>query len=342
MKQRALIFGALVLVGVALVLWLWSHEQSAPTPAPVQAATPSSTPPPSDALAPSAALPTVNIPDIPGHPLTAQDKQNVAKVLQLTGAPINFYGKVIDQDKQPVPNADVKYSAADHYFGSGDKYQGISDDDGLFALTHVHGMGLYVEVSKEGYYQLGEKSMRSISQAQMTSPDNPVIFELRKRGKAERVIKIEGCIKIAKDETPIQMDLSTGRTFHVENGDIQIEAWTNNANAGWNHHYDWRCKITVPGGGLQSRIGDFDFEAPEEGYQPSDEIDMPANSDQWQERAQRSYFLHLGNGDYARIDFQMMTGGDHFFVITSYLNPHPGHRNLEYDPQASFPSSPSP
>ena len=113
----------------------------------------------------------------------------------------------------------------------------------------------------------------------------------------------------------------------MTNGDIQVQAWTNDQAipSNSNQPYDWRCTITVPGGGIQPRTDSEDFTAPDNGYQPSNEIDMPASSQQWSPRASQSYFLQLGNGEYARIDFTMAAGGDHFFSITSYLNtPHQG------------------
>ena len=87
------------------------------------------------------------------------------------------------------------------------------------------------------------------------------------------------------------------------------------------------------GGGLQSRAGgEFDFIAPEDGYQPSDEINMSASDPNWRGTTTHEYFLKLANGDYARINFSIGAGGYNTFEITSYLNPQPGHRNLEFDP----------
>jgi hypothetical protein len=89
----------------------------------------------------------------------------------------------------------------------------------------------------------------------------------------------------------------------------------------------------VPGGGIQLRKGgEFDFTAPTDGYQLSDEINMPSTITSWNDQGSREYFLKLANGEFARISFTMGAGGYNTFGITSYLNPQPGHRNLEYDP----------
>ena len=59
---------------------------------------------------------------------------------------------------------------------------------------------------------------------------------------------------------------------------------------------------------------------------------MPATREaDWSSRAHRAYFLKLANGNYARVSFEMVAGGDHFFQLESFLNPS-GSRNLEFDP----------
>lgn len=114
-------------------------------------------------------------------------------------------------------------------------------------------------------------------------------------------------------------------------GDLIVECWTDDQGKGRGKKYDWRCSITVPGGGLQASTNEFEFLAPLEGYKLQDEIIMPANMEVgWGRNAERKYLLKLGNGNYARIKFKMIAGGGHFFYIQSCMNPS-GSRNLEYD-----------
>jgi hypothetical protein len=158
---------------------------------------------------------------------------------------------------------------------------------------------------------------------------------LRKRGKTEPLIAIRHNYRIAKDGTPVGIDLTTGKLVQPGLGDIAIQAWTSDQGhqVNSNQPYDWRARIEVPGGGLMQRAGEFDFEAPADGYVGSDEIDMPSTSGpQWRSQASRNYFLKLGKGTYARLEFMMIAEGDHFFRVTSFLNPTSGDRNLEYNP----------
>jgi len=261
--------------------------------------------------------------------------------------PIAFYGKVVDTDGNPVVDATASISMVDTA-GPGEghtKFVKKSDVQGLFSALG-HGLGLVVQVNKDGYYSI-DKSRGNFAYvkgagqlAVYNDPQAPAIFVLRKIGEAEPLIKIQRNVNIKKDGastdgTPVQMNLTTGHTYHETNGDIIVQAWIYNEGIppNGNHPYNWKCKITVPNGGLQPRTGsEFDFIAPESGYQPSDEINMPASNSQWRDNAKREYFLKLSNGDYARLSFTIGTGGYNSFEITSYLNPVPDHRNLEFDP----------
>jgi hypothetical protein len=257
--------------------------------------------------------------------------------------PIDFCGKVVDADGNPVAGAKVSISAADHKDGGDSAYERTTDNAGLFSIS-THGMGLVINVTKEGYYKT-ESSGGTFGYTEVggetnrhPDPKNPAVFVLKKSGPAEALITIHRDVKTLKDGTPVQMNLTSGHTFNVTDGDIQVETWTHDEGIppNGNHPYDWRCKITVlGGGGLQPRKGEFDFVAPTDGYQKDDTIDMPASAAQWRKQMAREYFLKLANGDYARISFTMRAVGAHFFSITSYINPLPGHRNLESNPDST-------
>jgi hypothetical protein len=80
-------------------------------------------------------------------------------------------------------------------------------------------------------------------------------------------------------------------------------------------------------------LSDGRRKAPEGGYVSSDMIEMPASlpRDQWSSSAERSYFIRFDDLTFARANLRMISGGDHFVVWESFLNPKLGSRNLEYD-----------
>jgi hypothetical protein len=118
-----------------------------------------------------------------------------------------------------------------------------------------------------------------------------------------------------------------------------LECWTQNEGLDTNlaQPYDWRFRLTVPGGGVVERTGEFAFEAPKEGYREVVEFAMPKDVERWKQDFRNEYFVKLRNGRYARMKFRITSGGAHFATVSSYLNPTPGSRNLEYDPAKTVP-----
>ena len=272
-----------------------------------------------------------------------QYKEASALVESIFSSPIEFYGRVIDQNGDPVPYASIGYTAADKFNDSGSNYTGEADAEGNFNITGIKGAGLAVTARKEGYHLIHNPGDRSLPTSTATfafgmgpdsyrrpapTKDKPAVFVLHKMGKAEPLIRVEQSARIPKDGTPVALDLVTGRMS--ADGNIRVETWTGAPKNG--RKFDWRCRITVPGGGLIERKGQFDFEAPSDGYEESVELGVSSDADQWTSDQQRNYFVKLPDGHFARINFRMIAGGNHYFILESFLNPTPGSRNLEFDP----------
>lgn len=260
--------------------------------------------------------------------------------------PFTFVGKVVDQNGDPVPNANVQWGANNNPdpYKSGTRGQTLSDSGGFFSINS-NGIGLYVEVAKVGYdrvpSELGGGNRGSYggfvtgghlgnTDSPMGTKDNPSIFVLRKMGETVALIKSENFVRVPRNGSPVGIKLENAQA--ASNGDITVEAWTNDETKNEAGHYDWRCRISVPSGGLVERKDQSAFEAPADGYKPFDEINMPRTAERWKPQESREYFVKLADGRYARIRFEMVAGGDNFVSITSYLNPTPGDRNLEFDP----------
>jgi len=252
--------------------------------------------------------------------------------------PISFWGKVIDEEGKSVSNAGVQFMAVDKPMSDqGKKYNTTSDTNGLFSISGIKGAGLYVQVTKEGYYET-ESSGRLFGYGienpnKPPSADNPAVFVLKKRGQAEPLkVFTSGGIRVPKNGHPIAVSLSQGHMTSVDQGDIQVEVWTQDQQKDVQGRYPWRCRITVPGGGIIERMKSDDFVAPSEKYKPDVEVNMLQTAARWQKGFDGEYFVKMKNGTFARITFNLTTGGDHFFMVQSFLNPTPGSRNLEFDP----------
>ena len=347
--KQILLVAVAIMVIVALVLWRHSHPVGGQPP--IQASELVGTT--NQSLAPKASLQkhTVEVAPSPSPEsnFTAwegQRTQQMAKALENAKdqwrTPIAFYGKVVDEKGDPVAEANVHFTWTDLSRDGSSESQTSSDGYGLFALQGVTGKNLHVEVSKGGYYSYNPSGLYynyAGGEVQIFVPDmaNPAVFRLKKRGVAQRLIHVhagagglEG-IRTPKDGSPIGVSLTTGNEVS-EQGDLIVQCWTDDQGKTSGQDYNWRCQVTVPGGGILQRNDDLDFQAPTNGYQPSDLVDMPASlGNQWSRDVKRNYFVRLANGNYARINFEMIAGGTHFFQLESFLNPN-GSPNLEFDP----------
>jgi hypothetical protein len=265
----------------------------------------------------------------------ARRREATQKVLGALRTPIVFYGKVIDQNGDPVSNADVHYSTIDRFDTDGSKYTGRSDSQGNFSISGIRGAVLTVGVGKSGYYHVHGRSNGAFaygvgSDATRQSPptkDNPAVFMLQKMGTTEPLLYLNSRqVDVPLTGEPLLFDLTTGR---CGTGNLQFEFWIGETNQ---RPFNWRYRLTALGGGIATRKGQFDFEAPAAGYEESTELDMPASSQNWSSSLTKDYFAKLPNGRYARFSVTFYPGKRNFFVIEAYVNPTPGDRNLEFDP----------
>ena len=297
---------------------------------------------------------------MPDHPSSSAGNTNGAPEESSPGAlefaaahltPILFYGKVVDQNGNPVPDAEVEFSGNNIPWGGAARQQIKTDANGEFRITST-GISLSVNVSKENYRSLLRRSNISPEEAAgdpsssdsfnyaklfgptVHKPDNahPVIFTLHKSGELEPLINQPGKdLIMAKDGSPIRVELNPGNPKTV----IEMQCWTDDKIPNAERHYDWRFKMTVLSGGLEERLDEIAFIAPSSGYEErsfdySMKKELPSN--QWRDEVAKSFFVRFEDDTYAILDVNMISGGGHFAVVSSRLNPKPGSRNLETAP----------
>jgi hypothetical protein len=343
-RKRITLVGLFILLALLLWLGIWRspHDPGASS-APVMGTTPSTLAqsPTNAAPAPSS---TPTVPHSVAQANQAKLRTVVEGVLSSLGTSIAFYGKVVDQHGQPVVDARVGYSALDKWMQPGTGYNGKSDENGFFNITGIKGVTLSVNVQKKGYYFIYGVSNSAFAygtgpDSYFKSPptkDNPAVFVLHKMGEAEPLVHLKTrSIRIPKNGSPADWNLAYGKGSPSGQSVLRIEAWTDNEglDPNLNEPYDWRCRVSVPGGGLVERQGQFAFTAPENGYSETDEVSFKKNDSPWQRRLEKEYFVKLPNGTYGRLKLWFTTGGKHFAEIESYLNPKVGSRNLEFDPE---------
>jgi hypothetical protein len=339
---------------LALVVLFWSlfrgkHEQARETPAQPEEAPamenassrPEAEPPAASSPVPRASASSASVPNQPAQQDATKAYEQAALAEWQT--PIEFYGKVVDENTNAVAGANVRFSWTDITNENASTARTISDETGLFSLRGKHGRSLTVWVNKAGYYaaQGGQKTFLYTLASEKFAPDStsPVIFFLKKKGQLEALRVVNRSYKIPRDGTPVRIDLETGKSVTGDSGgDLTVRCWTEDAGKRRGEKYDWRCQVDIPGGGLVISDRELDFVAPENGYVASTEITMPADRPDWKNDVDLKFFYRLRDGRYGRMAFSMIAGGDHFCLVDSFLNPS-GSRNLESDPQRAVQSA---
>jgi len=296
--------------------------------------------------------PTVKMPDVrkEGTSVPADVLEFVRRTLEDPTyewkQPINFYGKAVDENEQPVEGASAHFKWTDLSANGTSEYQTVSDAAGLFAMENQKGKRLSVTVSKAGYYTAADARLASFEYANpadgLFTPDanRPVIFHLRKKGETEPLVVMRGNMNVPgvgrkfalpTNGVPVGIDLLRGKMV-AAGGPVEVQCWIANESGVFNEPYDWQYKISVPGGGISPATNEFNFEAPVEGYLPNMAAEVRRDLERgWANRTETNFFVRLADGNYGLVKFTIYAGRNPFCIIESFVNPS-GSRNLELDP----------
>ena len=104
--------------------------------------------------------------------------------------PIEFYGKVVTLDGQPLEGVAVEYGWTS--LNGYDKRTVQSDANGLFDLTDVRGKSMTIKLEKEGYDWFKTRTQRHFEFAEPydldfheANPEEPLIYYMQERPEAE-------------------------------------------------------------------------------------------------------------------------------------------------------------
>lgn len=257
-------------------------------------------------------------------------KDGEARYLAKAIRPIEFYGKVIDENQQPVEGVDIAFSET--YTSPAINMK--SDANGLFSLRNVSGRYLSVDVSKEGYY--GSKSNRMsfdyspelATNLHRPVESNPVLFHLRKKKEGADMItsqigmRPELEFSTPRDGTPTWVNFLNQKV----GGEGQLEISSIKPAPG-EKDATWLFRMSIPGGGFVESNEEFPFEAPVSGYQPTIEFNFRAGDTNSTEIINKQYYVVFGQpAKYGRITIE--TGMSRGVYLGYAINPD-GSRYLE-------------
>ena len=259
--------------------------------------------------------------------------------------PIEFYGRVIDQNGAPVPSAEVKGQVI---YNTGmaagvEKPTTLTDANGYFQFKGLNGRTLDFNIVKAGYQFTPEGDAfdytRLIAEEKRHHPDpkNPVVVKMWKLQGAESLIQGGRVLNVTPDGAQMRIDFSKGRI--VESGGdliVSLKHDQQTPHASPKQPYDWKAVITAVDGGIIEATQRIDnmLSAPEDGYTPSLVIDMPANRQDWTKTVTKNVYAKTSGTLYSRLVIRVEcspTQPTSYVQVGWWLNPS-GSRNLEYDP----------
>jgi hypothetical protein len=274
----------------------------------------------------------------------SQSPEAIRKSMESQNLPIEFYGEVVDQNTNPVAGMKIQVKVR-HWnvvnptaFGAEGQMISVEKEtgmDGRFEIRDVTGDGFDVESIQRAGYKLSPNTPNHFG-ASSGSYENRIIIKVWKIEGSDQLVSQDMDTRIPYDGTPVIFNLLTGQKNVGDStaGDLRVTLTRNPLNIplGYKKAFGWHATIYAVDGGLIQSDDEFMYVAPEEGYQPKIEIDMPADSTDWKSIYNISFFAKTRGGNvYSRVKFvfrvdspKEQTG----FTITSSANPT-GSRSLQ-------------
>ena len=259
--------------------------------------------------------------------------------------PIDFWGRVVDQDGQPVSGAKIRMNVRHWHvsqpFSASSSFpqtEVTSDSSGYFEWHGETGDNLEIASVEKLGYKSSPQMLKSFSYGQSPepfspNPSEPVVIRMWRLKPTEPTVASRGFYAIVPDGRVYRFDLLKNVKLEGDTalGDIGVQL-TRPQSVEPRDRYPWTLKIVGVGGDSVLEANDeFLFEAPESGYQPNITIALdPANRD-WTSVLRRSFYFKSRGGTVfgcvkmtVRVDY----GGQSAIQTESVLNTN-SSRNLQ-------------
>ncbi len=265
-------------------------------------------------------------------PGATSPESGVKSLINSLNVPIDFYGRVIDQNSNGLPGVRI-VALVQHQLALGIRafqlaatnlvVERITGPDGTFEISGVSGSGFDLDsIDKEGFE--AEPTRRGFG-AQEGSFENPIIFKMWPTNLHEPLRTGTKPFHIEPDGRAYVIDLEHG--VLKESGPGNLRIWGRRPTPiAYGKRYDWSCEIDgIDGTSLAKEpdLGASMYEAPERGYTGSFKFEEPATVNGWGDSTGvQRFYVKLENGqEYGRISIE----------VYAYYNGHiPGLLRLSY------------
>ena len=308
MRNSILVICGLVL---AVCFWLLWHRRTE-TPGttgggePISAASTNQNPAAAPRAVASAPVPNASAPvaGVPHAIATSAPTAVLPTVTELLQKPIDFYGKVIDENSNAVSGANIGFRWDDLKAPDWTRTSAtISDSDGLFSLNGKRGATLTVSASKEGYCT-SRKDTDSFyfvfapnNRVYSPNQSNPIIFHLHKKGQGAELVTSANWLQpslavlVPLNGAPVSVDLlqkKVGAVGDLELSQIKPDRGHLQQTTNWSFH------MSIPAGGFIEEADAFPFTAPETGYQTTVDFNFVKGEPDWATQLTKTYYIAFG------------------------------------------------
>jgi hypothetical protein len=255
---------------------------------------------------------------------------------------IRFYGAVVDQNGQPVPQATIYITVLYNSITGAGQKRGViqSNMDGTFTVSGYKGRTLDIGLRKEGYDYEGD--VGPFHYTQLVGPGSfvpneqaPVKFVMWKRQGAEPMVShVSVKLELPYDGQEHRLDLLKG-CLVPEGGDIVVRLSAPPVTleeTRKRHAWDWDLVLEAEGGFVFS-TQKLMSQAPEGGYRPVMNLGRKMTDKIWWDQATGDFYVLSRRKLYSKLHLYFTgnpalgTGG---LWLDWKTNPG-GSRNLEYD-----------
>jgi len=268
----------------------------------------------------------------------------IRRIIEAANVPIEFWGKVTDQDGVPLEGVKIAYTGLSLWGNDVGvawtpkerKGQAVTDATGSFAITGFKSNSLGLDsFSKPGYVYRGRPNLSYDFGGNMPEwrfvpqRDKPVCFAMVNERILEPLIQLKGSLRVSGDGVPAQWNLWEGEPD--PDGELMVTFRREPAVLTWpKGPVTWSADIQIVGGEIMEAPWVEEIHrAPEAGYSA---IVPYSREPEKRGIIGCAFYLRTYNGNYGRIQIELYPsdpGPTARCFITSDMNPHPGSRNLE-------------
>jgi hypothetical protein len=245
---------------------------------------------------------------------------------------LDLYGKVVDQNGNPVSGANVRGSIGLNVSltaSGGEFHYTETDSQGLFSFLGIHGAGIGIWPQKEGYYYNLKIPWRRPDDY-FPNANSPIVFTMWKLNGVAPLINSAIDAKIIPEGNVTVFEIATGNQSPL--GDFKVTLSRDPLTVNKSRdQFNWYAKVEIVGGGIIAEADSYPYWAPDNGYQMFFEFSTSTNDVDWRPYLDKTFYIKNQQGQYGKMELHINSSVTPVrFKANFAINPS-GSQNLEPD-----------